>query len=132
MFENYTSWLDERLAGLIGVAGEEATIVVVSDPGRRAAPGAEGFAVVRGAGLARGCVERPAESRAVTTLVLALSGFPASAEMPPLEELVCLQSVASESETVPTYGRRRVGVEDATSSYDEEMVERLRSLGYLN
>jgi len=52
--------------------------------------------------------------------------------MPALGELVCLRSIATGFETVPTYGRRRIGVEDATSSYDEEMVERLRSLGYLN
>ena len=132
VFESYTSWFDGRLADLIAMAGEDATIMVVTDPGRRAAPGAEGFAVVRGAGLPRGCVERPAGPRAVATLALALSGFPASAEMPPLDELVCLRSVASGTARVPTYGRRRIGAEDVTSPYDEEMVERLRSLGYLN
>jgi len=46
--------------------------------------------------------------------------------------LVCLRSVASGTARVPTYGRRRIGAEDVTSPYDEEMVERLRSLGYLN
>jgi len=52
--------------------------------------------------------------------------------MPALGELVCLRSIAAGFEMVPTYGRRRIVAEDATSSYDEEMVERLRSLGYLN
>jgi len=132
LFESYTRWLDERIADLIAAAGEDATILVVADPGRRASREAEGFAVVRGAGVAAGCLERPLGSRTVTTLALALNGFPASAEMPALGELVCLRSIGSGFETVPTYGRRPIGAEDATSSYDEEMVDRLRSLGYLN
>ena len=55
-----------------------------------------------------------------------------SAELPLLGDLACLGSSVSRSATVPTYGRRHIGAEDAVSSYDEEMVERLRSLGYLN
>ena len=132
LLESYTRWLDEKIADLIAIAGTDATIMVVADPGRRAAAGAEGFAVVRGAGLSAGCVERPAESRTITPLALALAGLPTSAEMPGLGELVCLRSVASGPATVPTFGRRRIGAVDAASSYDEEMVERLRSLGYLN
>ncbi len=132
VFENYTRSLDQRIAGLIAIAGPDSTIMVVGDPGRGALPGAEGFAVVRGAGLAAGCVEGRQDSLSVTPLVLALSGFPASAELSVLRDVVCLRSVAAASETVPTYGRRRIGVGHSGSSYDEEMVERLRSLGYLN
>ena len=68
----------------------------------------------------------------MTPLALELSGFPASAELSGLGDVTCLRSVVAGSETVPTYGRRRIVVQDSGSSYDEEMVERLRSLGYLN
>jgi len=132
LFESYTRSIDEKIGGLIELVGEGATIVVVADPGRAATAGAEGFAVVRGAGLAAGCVEAPAGSPAVTPLVLALDGFPASAEMPALDGLACLKSIVARSEPVPTYGRRRIGSGGVGSPYDEEMVERLRSLGYLN
>jgi hypothetical protein len=132
LFESYTRWLDHQIAELIAVAGPDATIMLVGDPGRGASNGAEGFAVVRRAGLAAGCVDGPQESLAVTPLALALSGFPSSAELSGLGDVTCLRSVATGSGTVPTYGRRHIGIGDSGSSYDEEMVERLRSLGYLN
>ena len=132
LFETYTRRLDETIAALVALAGAEATILVVADPGRGALPGTEGFAVVRGPRLPAGCVEGPRESLSVTPLALALAGFPASRELPGPVESACLPAVGAENGTVPTYGQRRLGPRDADSPYDEAMVERLRSLGYLN
>ena len=65
----------------------------------------------------------------MTPLVLALGGFPISAELPGLGDLVCLRSVAARTEVIPSFGRRSIGSGDAGSAYDEEMVERLWSDG---
>ncbi len=131
-FETYTRWLDARVAGLIESTGPGTTVLVVADPGRRGGAESEGFAVVRRTGLSGGCVEGPAGARIVAALALVLAGFPLSDELPGLDGLECLRPLAGSAGTIASYGERSIGPDDFSSAYDREMLERLRSLGYLN
>jgi hypothetical protein len=125
----YVRWLDEVLAdALRNEAG--GTTVVVADPGRSATASSEGFAVVAGPRAKRGCVSPAVGDLDVAPLVLSLLGYPRSDEMPGREPAACLEDVAGPS-PIETYGRRRVAARARGSDSDPEMLERLRSLGYL-
>ncbi len=132
LFEGYTRWLDGAIATVVDEVGEAATVMVVGDPGRDPSPTAEPFAVVRSGAVTGPCVDTPRGALTVASVALALNGFPLSAELPDLETAGCLAPIAASSATIPSYGRKPVDTREAVSAYDEEMVKRLRSLGYLN
>jgi len=121
------------LDGMLGEWFEkERAVVLVADPGRSAAADSEGFVLVRDGGAEAGCVGPTVSDLDVAPLVLALLGFPASEEMRGGLPDRCLERAWRERVgRIPTYGRRRVSGHRSESVFDREMVERLRSLGYL-
>jgi hypothetical protein len=131
----YHRFLDERIGELAADLGPRRLLVIVADPGRfarRSGAGAAGLLLLAG-GPARAAQLSPASERDVAPTVLHLLGLPVSRELPGrvLEEALepefrkghPLRSVAS-------YGRRpRTGA--ASSSFDRDVIQELRSLGYI-
>ncbi len=122
--ERYVGWLDRVVSETSG------TFLLVADPGRSAGPTSEGFVVVRGGPAEGACVGPSIGLVDVAPLALRLAGFPASREMPGALPGRCLGGI-EELPRVATFGRRAVSADAARSEYDPEMVERLKSLGYL-
>ncbi|HEX6850624.1 MAG TPA: hypothetical protein VF139_04395 [Candidatus Polarisedimenticolaceae bacterium] len=125
--EAYVRWLDALVVAAAKGAGRT---VVVADPGRAAGKGSEGFVLVTGEGTRATCVAPPIDPLDLAPTLLALSGYPASDEMPGRASLHCFEGVR-ERPRVPTFGRRAPMTGGAASDYDPEMIERLRSLGYV-
>jgi len=125
---SYVSWLD----GILSEALERRDgwcVLLVADRGRAARVDAEGFAVVVRGPAQPKCVGGILTEMDVTPLALSILGFPPSAEMAGAVPSECLDlpSIAE----IPTYGRTGVPSDPAPSDFDPEMVERLRSLGYV-
>jgi hypothetical protein len=124
--------------GLIGQAAEGLTasdvFVLVGDPGRMArhSGAAEGLLALRGAAV------RPADlgivsERDIAPTVLHLAGLPTSRELEGrvLEDALSPAFRAAHPvRTVASYGRRSPG-RPAESAFDRDMLEQLRSLGYV-
>jgi hypothetical protein len=128
--ELYVRWLD-GLLGRIFPPQPGQQIVLVADPGRGAGPESEGFVVVSGPDARSACVGPTRTELDVAPLALALLGFPLGADMPGGLPGACLAPRIARTPAVESYGRRAPGEEPPPSEYDPEMVERLRSLGYL-
>jgi hypothetical protein len=124
--------------GVIGRFAEDTpegdVVVLVGDPGRlarRSGP-AEGILVLRGPAAAPGDFGAASE-RDLAPTVLHLAGLPASRE---LEGRVLEQALAAPFRAahpvrwVDSYGRRPTAG-PAESAFDREMLEELRSLGYV-
>ncbi len=128
--EAYVRWLDGRLGPALAPPAGTRTIVV-ADPGRTATAEAEGFVIVAGGPARAGCVGPALTDLDATPLALALAGYPRSLEMRGRVPGACLDLPRDLPPPVPTFGRRALAARSAASDYDPEMVERLRSLGYL-
>jgi hypothetical protein len=124
--------------GLIGQAvdGMAASdvLVLVGDPGRmaRRSGTAEGLLAVRGAIVRAGDLGTVTE-RDVAPTVLHLAGLPRSDELEGrvLEDALSPAFRAAHPvRTVTSYGRRFAG-RPAESAFDRDMLEQLRSLGYV-
>jgi len=124
--------------GLIGQAGEGLTdadvLVLVGDPGRLARHSlpAEGLLVLAGGPVRAGDLGAVSE-RDVAPTVLHLAGLPRSRELEGrvLEDALSPAFRAAHPvRTVPSYGRRPPG-RPAESAFDHDMLEQLRSLGYV-
>jgi hypothetical protein len=124
--------------GVIGEAVDECTpddvLVVVGDPGRmaRRAGGAEGLLVLRGSPVAPGDLG-PVSERDVAPTVLHLAGLPVSRELEGRALEASLGAgfrAAHPVRTVDSYGRRPP-TRPAESAFDRDMLEELRSLGYV-
>ncbi len=126
----YVRWLTESLAAL-ETGPDSVTTVLVADPGRSAAGATEGFAIVVGSRARPGCVGVPISHLDVAPLTLELMGFPASAEMPGKMPSACLQPPGPSRPRVATFGRKALASHAAGSADDPELLERLRSLGYI-
>ncbi len=129
--ERYVAWLDQATgAGLL--AGEPVRTILLADPGRSFAAGDEGFLAVSGPGVKQGCLGKVLGPLDVAPLVLRLLRIPASLEMAGSAPDRCLESgTGGEIPRVGSFGRRPVPPGDLTSPSDPELVERLRSLGYI-
>jgi len=126
----YLRWLDETVVtGLSAASGD--VVVLIADPGRAPARDAEGFVAVVGGGAAAACVGPAIGDLDVAPLVLRLAGLPASREMPGRAPGRCLEGAPPAPETIATWGRRGRPQIAPGSDDDPEMVERLKSLGYL-
>ena len=129
--QRYISWLDQEIGSGLLPAGE-AVLVLVADPGRSATGLEEGFVLVRGPGIPGGCVGPVLDLLQVAPLVLGLLGYPMSEELTGAPPSACL--VGEDRETTPliqSYGRRSPPTSRIISDFDPELVERLRSLGYI-
>jgi len=124
--------------GLVGQAVEGMTasevLVLVGDPGRmarRSGP-AEGLLAVRGA-MVRAVDLGTVTERDIAPTVLHLAGLPTSRELEGrvLEDALSPAFRAAHPvRTVASYGRRVAG-RPAESAFDRDMLEQLRSLGYV-
>jgi hypothetical protein len=127
-------FVDELLGGLRADMPAGGVLLVVGDPGRlaRQSGAAEGLIALAGPNIVPGPME-PAGERDVAPTVLHLLGLPVSDELEGRVLESALQP-AFRSEypvrRVPSYGRRpqeRL----RESAFDREMLEELRSLGYI-
>lgn len=126
--ETYVRWLGGAIEAAVGWTDGRA--VFVGDPGRAARLGSEGFVVVTGAAVP-GCVGPTVSALDVAPLALELLGFPSSDEMPGTLPSRCLEPVPPPGSRIASYGRRAAPARPPSSDYDPEMLERLRSLGYV-
>ncbi len=130
LIESYVKWID----GLVGeIAGDPATrrTILIADPGRSAVRGVEGFVAVSGGPARPGCVGSAIGPLDVTPLALTADGFPASDEMPGRAPTDCLASPPGGATRIATFGRKAAPARPPVSAYDPEMLDRLRSLGYV-
>jgi hypothetical protein len=128
-------WTDGLLGDVLDSLGEGQVLVLVADPGRLARRGEgarEGLLALAGPPVRAGALP-PASERDVAPTVLHLAGLPVSRE---LEGRVLEEALREEfrrahpPRTVASYGRRPPG-RPAESSFDRDMLEELRSLGYI-
>ena len=128
-------FVDTLLAATVAELEPRDVLVVVGDPGRLArgsAEPAEGLLVLAGAPVAPGDLGSVSE-RDVAPTVLHLLGLPRSREL----DGQVLESALSEPfrrdhpvRRVDSYGRRPPS-RPADSAFDQDVLEQLRSLGYI-
>jgi hypothetical protein len=133
--EAYYVFLDRALAGLARRAQEPANLVMlVTQPGRVAQPGPGLFALSSTvAGTRAGAGAGP---EWIAPSVLYALGVPIASDLPDAGLAAALFSetfvAAHPMRTVATYGSRRaLARRGAGQALDEEMIERMRSLGYV-
>lgn len=126
----YLRWLDGSVVAEL--AGKhDAVILLVADPGRSRPPDAEGFVAVVGGGAVPLCVGPTIADVDVAPIALRLAGLPVSLEMRGRAPDRCFEGAEPAPAPIATWGRRGRATEIQGSDYDPEMVERLKSLGYL-
>lgn len=125
----YVAWLDEAVARRAG-RGDGTRMLVVTDPGRSASRGAEGMMLAIGPGVSPSCIGPVLDPLDVAPTVLAAAGYPASDEMPGRVPTACIAAWDPPAR-IATFGRRVPVPAGVSSRYDAELLERLRSLGYL-
>ena len=92
---------------------------------------AEGFVAVVGGGAVASCIGAAVGDLDIAPIALRLAGLPASREMSGSAPARCLEGAPPAPPVIATWGRRGRPVEAQRSADDPEMVERLKSLGYL-
>ena len=122
----YTAWLDGRVQR--SVEAHRGRVMLIGDPGRSGS--GEGFVSMTGAEIPAGCVEPPMPASAVASLILRLTGLPTGRDMAAFAPAGCLADWAPKF--VDSYGARVFDGAPEPSAFDAEMLERLKSLGYLN
>lgn len=127
-------FVDELLGGLRADMPSNGVLLVVGDPGRlaRRSGNAEGLVVLSGANVAAGAAVTGSE-RDLAPTILHLLGLPVSDEMEGTVLEAALDPAfraAHAVRRVPSYGQRPQG-RLRESAFDREMLEELRSLGYI-
>lgn len=130
--EQYYAFLDGLLGDLTHAT--DRTVVLVTEPGRIDAPGA-GLLAVSGRPAARQSSRMAGDPASVAASVLTLLGVPVADDLSgqPLIELMSESfRRAHPVRHVATYGPRRLTARPASGkALDQEMIERMRSLGYI-
>lgn len=126
----YLRWIDDSVFSDLAERQEEQ-VLVVADPGRSAGEDAEGFVAAVGSGATPSCVGPPVGDLDVAPIALRLARLPASREMAGRAPASCFEGALPALTPIETWGRRGSSAASAGSDYDPEMVERLKSLGYL-
>ncbi len=137
---DYWRFLDRLLEPVLAKRGPRHVVVLVADPGmlkgherRSGRRREEGFAIFAGGPVRRGARAEPLGLVDIAPATLYLLGFPVSAEMDgdvPMELFSGEFTAANPVRTMATYGRVKL-LPGGDYSIDSELVERLRSLGYL-
>jgi hypothetical protein len=131
----YHRFLDDRIAELAADLSPRRMLVIVADPGRfarRSGTGTAGLLLLAG-GPARATRLARASERDVAPTLLHLLGLPVSRELPGrvLQEALLPAFLASHPpRSVASYGRRP-RARAAASSFDRDVIQELRSLGYI-
>jgi hypothetical protein len=128
--EHYVNWLDASVVAELAARSGDL-ILLVADPGRSAEDDAEGFVAVVGGGAVPLCVGPVIADLDVAPIALRLAGLPVSHEMRGRAPDRCFEGAPPAMAPIATWGRRGRPAEAEGSDYDPEMVERLKSLGYL-
>lgn len=132
--ESYYMFLDRALADWLSILPKtNRQIFLVTQPGRVQQP-SPGYFALSGDGAATGLSPAVAPT-AVAPTILATLGVPIASDL----ASKATRSMFSEDfqskypeRTVPTYGeRRRPGQQRTGKPLDQEMIERMRSLGYV-
>jgi hypothetical protein len=131
--ERYYEYLDAAIGSVVELAPADQVLALLADPGRAAARG-PGLLALTGSPVAAGA--RLAGSGAdVAPTLLYMLGVPVSAELPGTARAQLFADAfrsANPVRRVESYGRRAVAPRPpATSPLDRDMLERLRSLGYV-
>jgi hypothetical protein len=127
---SYLAWLDQSIFASLS-KGSGTRTVIIADPGRSAGEGAEGFVAVVAPGVEARCVGPAVGDGDIAPIVLRVAGLPASREMKGSAPQRCFERADPAPSAIATWGRRGRPAASARSDYDPEMVERLKSLGYL-
>jgi hypothetical protein len=130
------TFIDALIGGFAAESRPQDVLILVGDPGRLARRGsmpAEGVLLISGPPVAAATDLGLVSARDIAPTVLHLSGLPISAE---LDGQVIEAAFAAAFRAahpvrhVPAYGRRPAA-RAAESSFDREVLEELRSLGYI-
>ena len=128
--EGYVRWLDATV--FAGCGGPwAARVVLVADPGRSAGPGAEGFVAVSGGGAEAACIGPTVRDVDVAPIVLRSLALPMATDMPGTLPGRCFDGAPPAPAGIATWGRRGGSAVAAISDEDPEVLERLKSLGYV-
>ncbi len=139
----YYRYVDSLLGPLIDAADEHTAIVVVSDHGFQGGPGRgvevhkiDGVIIMSGYGIGKGAISG-AKVFDITPTLLTLLGLPAAQDMPgkvlwsALDETVVPRDRFTQQ--IPTYETGdRQGSSPTESAVDDELIERLKALGYID
>jgi predicted AlkP superfamily phosphohydrolase/phosphomutase len=137
----YYRYVDELIGPFLEEADENTTVIVVSDHGFKGGPGRgvevhkiDGVILMAGRGIGRGEITG-ASVYDVTPTVLTLLGLPPARDM----RGKVLWSALDDSvprdrfdELIATYETGTRGGDSEASPVDEELIERLKALGYLD
>ncbi len=135
----YWRWLDGLLEPVISQRDHSHVVILAADPGmlkgpeRRFGRTARGFVVISGGPAKRGRDDKPLAYVDIAGAVLYLLGFPLSREMDAHVPVKAFDEAfvgRNPVRSVKTYGRL-VLTRPSGYSVNKELVERLRSLGYL-
>ena len=136
----YWRFLDGIVGPIAGGAGPKHVVIVAGDPGmakgeRRSAgkSAEEGFVIISGGPAARGRGDKALRAVDIAPAVLYLLGFPISREMDGGVPTAAFDEAFVKAHPVAwadTFGRLAVRPE-GRYSVDSQLVDRLRSLGYL-
>ncbi len=130
--ERYYAFLDGLIADLTNVSPR--TVVLVAEPGRIASPG-DGLIALSGRPANAGAARITGAPVSVAATILSLLGVPIASDLsgPVLSSLISEEfRRAHPDRGVATYGPRRTGTRLRTGkALDQEMIERMRSLGYV-
>lgn len=131
---DYHRFLDERIGVALDDLGPQDVLVLVADPGRlaRGAPSPEGTLILGGTVVVAGDLGLASE-RDVAPTVLHLTGLPVSRELSGHVLEAALAPAFRRANPVrftDSYGRRPPA-RAAESAFDNEVLEELRSLGYI-
>ena len=131
--ERYYVFLDHLLGSLVGETGPGDVVALLTDPGRTGSRGS-GLLAITGEGI-RADITREGRGADVAPTILYLLGIPGSRELSgrPQVGLVDDRFVARVPlRTVTTYGRRVISAgRPGSTPLDRDMMDRLRSLGYV-
>ncbi len=136
--EGYYGFLDQAIAVVLQRIGDQQTAFLVTQPGRLAAPDAEGLLALSGPGAAlgdRAAGEGSFGGDIVGATVLRAVGVPVARDLAATSVDGLLAQPLVERfprREVETYGERATRSARGTGRpLDQEMIERMRSLGYV-
>jgi hypothetical protein len=115
----------------------EDLLLIVGDPGRQAPEaGSGGILLVWGSRVIPGWMARQVSALDIAPTLLALSGFPMARDLPgsPVLDFLHSGDLSAHLEVpIDTYGARpEASMSPSADPFDQEVLDRLRSLGYIH